>query len=239
VRAQVPREYRDWAYVADFALLGEPDAEEELRVELVEINPFGPGTGASLFDWRTERHLLQAGLDLWGDLGSAAAAADANASWTRTVACPVVGAGEDLEQAIVVRLATRPNPEIDSSFLASFGIDILVPTLDDEDDDGDDDEDEDDEDDDEEEDENQEAIDEFVDEFVVEDKLKPVVREHCGGRFAKRCTPEFVAAAVTSVIADFEAQSWLHERGLDWAGAVEKAVARAAKQWYAYRIATS
>jgi hypothetical protein len=203
-----------------------------------EINPFGPGTGASLFDWHAERRLLQAGHDLWGDLDSAAAAKPSDIdAWTKTVACRV-GDGDD-EQTVVVRLATRPNPRVDSSFLSSFGIDILVPALDDDDGDDDEDEDEDDDDDEEEEDENQEAIDEFVDEFVVEANLRPVVREHCAGRFVRRRTPEFVAGAVASVQADPAAQAWLRERGLDWAGPVEKAVARAAKQWYAYSIATS
>ncbi len=238
---QVPRAYREWAYVADFVLLGEPEEGVDLRVQLVEINPFGPGTGASLFDWHAERRLLQAGHDLWGDLDSAAAAAAAIPSdidaWTKTVACRV-GDGDD-EQTVVVRLATRPNPRVDSSFLSSFGIDILVPALDDDENDDEDEDDDDDGDEEEEEDENQETIDEFVDEFVVEANLRPVVREHCAGRFVRRRTPEFVAGAVASVQADPAAQAWLRERGIDWAGPVEKAVARAAKQWYAYSIATS
>ncbi|ELR21226.1 uncharacterized protein ACA1_355720, partial [Acanthamoeba castellanii str. Neff] len=185
LRDKVPRAYREWAYVADFVLLGEPEERADLRVQLVEINPFGPGTGASLFDWHTERCLLQAGHDLWGDLDSAAAAQPSDIdAWTKTVACRV-GDGDD-EQTVVVRMATRPNPRVDSSFLSSFGIDILVPALDDDDEEDDDDEDEDDDDDEEEEDENQEAIDEFVDEFVAEANLRPVVREHCAGRFVRR-----------------------------------------------------
>ena len=37
---------------------------------MIELNPFGPATGASLFTWEHDRRLLQAGQDPWGDLAS-------------------------------------------------------------------------------------------------------------------------------------------------------------------------
>jgi hypothetical protein len=40
----------------------------EVNVQVVEVNPFGPTVGESLFDWGSERQLLQAGQDVWGDL---------------------------------------------------------------------------------------------------------------------------------------------------------------------------
>jgi len=48
--------------VVDFVLL----YKNEIKV--VEINPFGPMTGASLFNWVYDRSMLQGGYDLWGDL---------------------------------------------------------------------------------------------------------------------------------------------------------------------------
>merc|ERR1712176_1239192 len=37
-----------------------------LEACIVELNPFGPMTGASLFTWAGDRRLLQGGLDLYG-----------------------------------------------------------------------------------------------------------------------------------------------------------------------------
>jgi len=36
--------------------------------QVVELNPFGPATGAPLFNWHTDRRVLQGGRDLYGDL---------------------------------------------------------------------------------------------------------------------------------------------------------------------------
>jgi len=48
-------------YIVDFVLIGP-------EVKIIEINPFGPMTGSSLFSWSSERVLLQGGIDHWGDL---------------------------------------------------------------------------------------------------------------------------------------------------------------------------
>jgi len=53
------------ALIADFALCG---TSASLEARLIELNPFGPVTGASLFCWHGERRLLQGGRDLYGDL---------------------------------------------------------------------------------------------------------------------------------------------------------------------------
>jgi len=49
------------ACIVDFVIMGDD-------IKIIEINPFGLGTGASLFDWHTDRYLLQGGIDLYGDL---------------------------------------------------------------------------------------------------------------------------------------------------------------------------
>ncbi|KAL6063826.1 ATP-grasp domain-containing protein [Balamuthia mandrillaris] len=46
------------AYIIDFVIVG-------TSVYIIEINPFGPMTGASLFDWKLDRKLLQGGANLW------------------------------------------------------------------------------------------------------------------------------------------------------------------------------
>jgi len=51
------------AVVVDFFV---PPGEEVARV--VELNPFGPMTGASLFTWAGDRRLLQGGVDIYSDL---------------------------------------------------------------------------------------------------------------------------------------------------------------------------
>lgn len=60
------------ALVIDFLLVHE-DASSTggatWTARLIELNPFGPSTGACLFDWTAERRVLQGGLDLYGDLG--------------------------------------------------------------------------------------------------------------------------------------------------------------------------
>jgi len=69
------------ALVVDFAVTRgtppiDPTAEETSsaassacwEAHIIELNPFGPMTGSSLFDWNYERRLLQGGRDLFGDL---------------------------------------------------------------------------------------------------------------------------------------------------------------------------
>lgn len=51
------------AVVVDFFV---PPGEEVARV--VELNPFGPMTGASLFTWAGDRRVLQGGVDIYADL---------------------------------------------------------------------------------------------------------------------------------------------------------------------------
>ncbi|KAL6058962.1 Cell division cycle protein 123 [Balamuthia mandrillaris] len=55
-RERLKRLYQ--AYIIDFAIVG-------TSVYIIEINPFGPMTGASLFDWKLDRKLLQGGANLW------------------------------------------------------------------------------------------------------------------------------------------------------------------------------
>jgi len=38
------------------------------QVRIIELNPFGPMTGASLFTWTGDRRILQGGHDIYGDL---------------------------------------------------------------------------------------------------------------------------------------------------------------------------
>lgn len=213
--------------MADF-LIPHSDGEDA-EAMLIEINPFGPGTGASLFDWRTERRLLQANHDLWADLNTTCAQENEQSdSWKKTTACRV---DKDL---IYVRLAARPHPEIDSTFLSSFGIDILLPTTNEDDEDESDEEDEDED----EQDDESEVIDEFLDEFVTDLRLRPIVHDKCQSQFAKRWTSTFVEAVVGAIKTDEQVCAWLQARGIAWSEPLEKAVAKGAKQWYAYCIAT-
>jgi len=46
--------------------------DDDWHARLIELNPFGPMTGASLFCWRADRRLLQGREDLFGDLADAA-----------------------------------------------------------------------------------------------------------------------------------------------------------------------
>eukprot|EP00026_Physarum_polycephalum_P010267 Phypoly_transcript_10424.p1 GENE.Phypoly_transcript_10424~~Phypoly_transcript_10424.p1 ORF type:complete len:433 (+),score=73.40 Phypoly_transcript_10424:114-1301(+) len=48
------------AYVIDFVIIGDV-------VKVIEINPFGPMTGASLFNWDYNRYTVQGGMDLFSD----------------------------------------------------------------------------------------------------------------------------------------------------------------------------
>jgi len=52
------------AVIVDFVLV-----DDFTKVYCVEVNPWGPVTGCSLFRWAFERDLLQGGKDLWDDLG--------------------------------------------------------------------------------------------------------------------------------------------------------------------------
>lgn len=56
------------SYVLDVVFVGRETVPEEDRLRVVELNPFGPVTGSSLFSWNTERRVLQGGVDVWGDL---------------------------------------------------------------------------------------------------------------------------------------------------------------------------
>ncbi len=47
-------------YIIDFAIVDE-------KAVIIEVNPFGPMTGPSLFDWNADRYLLQRGEDHWKD----------------------------------------------------------------------------------------------------------------------------------------------------------------------------
>jgi len=53
--------------VVDVAVIPSTDGEP-WQARVIELNPFGPMTGASLFHWTSDRRLLQGGLNLYGDL---------------------------------------------------------------------------------------------------------------------------------------------------------------------------
>lgn len=54
------------AVVIDFLVV--PSQDNQWLARVIELNPFGPMTGASLFCWRADRSVLQGGCDLYGDL---------------------------------------------------------------------------------------------------------------------------------------------------------------------------
>lgn len=56
------------AIIIDFLVAPASAADDALEARIIELNPFGPMTGASLFTWTGDRRLLQGGLDLYGDL---------------------------------------------------------------------------------------------------------------------------------------------------------------------------
>jgi len=58
----------DRAVVVDFVLVPRPDGFGAWDARVIELNPFGPMTGACLFVWTVDRRLLQGGSDLFGDL---------------------------------------------------------------------------------------------------------------------------------------------------------------------------
>lgn len=60
---KVKHQVKYQACIVDFVLVNNMQ-----DVYIVEINPFGPVTGGALFDWGTERPLLQGECDVWGDL---------------------------------------------------------------------------------------------------------------------------------------------------------------------------
>lgn len=51
-------------YIIDLAVLDKGQGD----IVVIELNPFGPNTGPSLFSWQGDRRLLQGGLDVYGDL---------------------------------------------------------------------------------------------------------------------------------------------------------------------------
>mmetsp|Transcript_10039 Transcript_10039/g.22544 ORF Transcript_10039/g.22544 Transcript_10039/m.22544 type:complete len:456 (-) Transcript_10039:238-1605(-) len=58
------------AVVADLLVVPAPagDGSSVWQAKLIEFNPFGPMTGGSFFSWASDRRVLQAGHDLFGDL---------------------------------------------------------------------------------------------------------------------------------------------------------------------------
>jgi len=54
--------------VVDFLVIPPGHDSELWRSRIIELNPFGPMTGASLFHWTTDRRLLQGCRDIFGDL---------------------------------------------------------------------------------------------------------------------------------------------------------------------------
>jgi hypothetical protein len=57
------------AIVVDFLIIPSMDASTSTwQARIIEVNPFGPMTGAALFSWTSDRRILQGGSDLYGDL---------------------------------------------------------------------------------------------------------------------------------------------------------------------------
>lgn len=54
--------------VVDCVVIPSNDVASPWHARIIELNPFGPMTGASLFSWSGDRRLLQGGRDLYGDL---------------------------------------------------------------------------------------------------------------------------------------------------------------------------
>ncbi len=183
---QVPLAYKETAYVIDFALIG---GKEDGEVKMVEINPFGPATGAALFDWEKDRKLLTGGQYPWkravGEMkdneekekkeqkGESGVLNDFPFI-EQTLWRPkgdgefeeVTTAGEEGEaRPLYFRLLSAPNPSVDSAFISSFGIHIYLHE-------GGEEEDSEDEDNEEEEDDVAVELDEFVDIFVNNEKLQ-------------------------------------------------------------------
>jgi len=92
--------------VADFLVL--PTAhggESTWKAKLIELNPFGPMTGAALFTWTHDRRVLQAGQDLYGDLAELEAGCPPS---TRSDLPPCVA--EDVIEGVPFRYMSG-NPE--------------------------------------------------------------------------------------------------------------------------------
>merc|ERR1719189_2538238 len=56
------------AIVVDVLVTPAPLPSSPWPAKVIELNPFGPMTGASLFQWNSDRRILQGGKDLFGDL---------------------------------------------------------------------------------------------------------------------------------------------------------------------------
>lgn len=54
--------------VVDFLVVPSTHDGTQWQARIIELNPFGPMTGASLFCWTGDRRVLQGGQDLYGDL---------------------------------------------------------------------------------------------------------------------------------------------------------------------------
>lgn len=54
--------------VVDFLVVPSGHGGTPWQARIIELNPFGPMTGASLFTWTSDRRVLQGGQDLYGDL---------------------------------------------------------------------------------------------------------------------------------------------------------------------------
>jgi len=102
------------------------------------------------------------------------------------------------DDQVLVRLVTCSCPDIDSSFLSSFAINILVSTME---------EDEANEEDEEEISDGSDgtseagALDEFVDQFVTDPQLSSIVRQSCEGQFSKKWMST-LEEAIQALLAD-------------------------------------
>lgn len=58
----------NFGVVVDFLVVPDFGDGSAWQARIIELNPFGHMTGASLFTWTGDRRLLQAGQDIFGDL---------------------------------------------------------------------------------------------------------------------------------------------------------------------------
>jgi len=67
IKGLLNRHYK--ACVLDFVIF--PDAAEgSCKVQVIEVNPFGPMTGSCCFDWKKDRKLLLGGVQSWDQVGT-------------------------------------------------------------------------------------------------------------------------------------------------------------------------
>eukprot|EP01087_Luapelamoeba_hula_P015682 TRINITY_DN4708_c0_g1_i1.p1 TRINITY_DN4708_c0_g1~~TRINITY_DN4708_c0_g1_i1.p1 ORF type:complete len:506 (+),score=50.07 TRINITY_DN4708_c0_g1_i1:22-1518(+) len=241
----VPAAYTRTGYIIDFGLLGMEATDD---VVMVEINPFGPVTGAALFDWNTDRTILTGGYEPWRNSDQPKGSeynlpshplGELSASISQTVWTPI-HSGEhhyhqlttnneigpiDHQHPIYLRLLSAPNPLVDYQFVSSFNIHIYLTEEDSDSDDQDTS------------DEYDEDVEKFVDMFITPNRMQSAVDAACGGRYVKTYIDKVATYVVASLKEDEECNAERKKAGLEWRQ-VERSLENSAKSWFRYKIAT-